>query len=93
MAGNNLLFFVFRSTHGSPQADPKLSPLMTNPHMYRVCRIAFLLNRNVEKSRQRRSRPFAVLTYSPVRSARQSACSLAERTFLNIPKCFWRFIR
>jgi len=35
---------------------------------------------NVETGRQRRSRPFVVLTYSPVRSARQSACGLAKRT-------------
>jgi len=39
-------------------------------------------NGNVEKWRQRRSRPFAVLTYSSVRSARQSAFGLADHTFL-----------
>ena len=35
---------------------------------------------NVEKGRQQRSRPFVVLTYWPVRSARQRACGLAGRT-------------
>jgi len=34
-----------------------------------------------------------VLTYSPVRSARQSACGLAERTFLNIPYGSLRFMK
>jgi len=39
----------------------------------------------VEKVRQRRSRPLAVLTYSSVRSARPSGCGLAGRAFLNSP--------
>ena len=48
---------------------------------------------SVEKCRQRRSRPLAVLTYSSVRSARQSGCGLpferpqdrTGRAFLNTP--------
>jgi hypothetical protein len=39
----------------------------------------------VEKGRQRRSRPLAVLTYSFVRSVRPSGCGLAGRAFLNTP--------
>ena len=39
---------------------------------------------DVEKGRQLRSRRFAVLTYSRVRSARPIACGLAGRNFLNI---------
>ena len=49
---------------------------------------------NVEKGRQLRSWPFVVLTYWPVRSARQSACGLSGRTFLNIPPasvCFTKW--
>jgi hypothetical protein len=49
-----------------------------------------------EKSRQRRSRHVAVLTYSSVRSARPSSCGLSferpqdrtGRAFLNTPLCF-----
>jgi len=44
------------------------------------------LDGHVEKSRQRRSRQVAVLTYLRVRSARQIGCGLAGRTFLNMPK-------
>jgi hypothetical protein len=40
---------------------------------------------SVEKCRQQRSRCLAVLTYSPVRSARPSSCGLAGRAFLNTP--------
>ena len=48
---------------------------------------------SVEKSRQRRSRPFSVLTSVPVRSARKKGCGLpfekpqdgTGRTFLNSP--------
>ena len=40
----------------------------------------------VEKSRQRRSRHFSVLTYdSFIRSAQKNGCGLAKRTFLNRP--------
>ncbi len=48
----------------------------------------------VEKARQRRSHPWAMLTYSSVRSARPSACGLAGRVFLNSPNSFlrWYFI-
>jgi hypothetical protein len=45
---------------------------------------------SVEKDRQPRSRPLAVLTYSSVRSARPSGCALAGRAFLNTPLFFSR---
>ena len=45
---------------------------------------------SVEKCRQRRSRPLAVLTYSLVRSALPSGCGLAGRAFLNTPLSFIR---
>ncbi len=38
------------------------------------------IEENVEKGRQLRSRLFVVLTYWPVRPARQRACGLAGRT-------------
>jgi len=44
------------------------------------------LDGHVEKSRQRRSRQVAVLTYLRVRSAHQIGWGLAGRTFLNMPK-------
>ena len=46
------------------------------------------LNGSVEKSRQRRSRHFSVLTYYAIRSARKNGCGLAGRTFLNRPGAF-----
>ena len=42
------------------------------------------LYQDVEKGRQRRSRPVVVLTYSCVRSGRQRSCGLAGRAFLII---------
>ena len=48
--------------------------------------------RSVEKGRQRRSRPLAMLTYFFVRSARPSGCGLAGRAFLNTPNFFVLFL-
>ena len=45
--------------------------------------------RSIEKCRQQRSRPLAVLTYSFIRSARPRGCGLAGRAFLNTPVFFY----
>jgi len=81
MAGNNLFFFVFRS-------NPWLSPggsqtQSSDDHSAYVQSVSHSVPPygNVEKSRQRRSRHFAVLTYSMYAPRVKRAAALLDGPF------------